>query len=211
MCCKATLHRLRYRLRKELKSGTSGKSRMTSGGVREKNSINGCMAAASMPVCCRALTAANNSIEQRSADLISRADNQPNSKILRRAQRLQEWAKSLVVSTVFENIIMLLIILNTLGLAVIHYDQPDMMTDVLTVCERVFTGVFLLEAVLKIIGLGSDYFRDTANVFDFFVTVLSCVSLFDFSGGGFSALRSLRAFRGLRVARVLRKFPVVMR
>ena len=77
--------------------------------------------------------------------------------------------------------------------------------------ERVFTGVFLLEAVVKIIGLGLDYFRDTANVFDFFVTILSCVSLFDFSGGGFSALRSLRAFRGLRVARVLRKFPVVMR
>ena len=164
-----------------------------------------------MMLCYRALTAANDSIEQRSTDLLSNVGSKSSSKIATWAQKQRELLKALVVSSEFENVLLVLILFNTLCLAVVHYDQPDVMTNILELLEIIFTALFVLEAVMKIVGLGFDYFRDKANVFDFFVTSLSCLSLLDFSGGGFSALRSMRVFRGLRVARVLRQFPVVMR
>ena len=128
-----------------------------------------------------------------------------------RFQQLQSTTHTLVVSTAFDHVIMAAIALNTVCLAVTHYQQPELMTTILEFAEYAFTGLFLLEAGLKILGLGpAQYFSDAACVFDFAITVLSFVSLFKLAGN-ISALRTLRVFRALRIARILRRFPVVVR
>lgn len=47
--------------------------------------------------------------------------------------------------------------------------------DTLEVINIMFTTVFTLEAIVKIVGLRWHYFRRTWNVFDFIVVVLSIV------------------------------------
>ena len=128
-----------------------------------------------------------------------------------RFQELQSATRTLVVSTAFDHVIMMAITLNTMCLAVTHYQQPKLMTDILEFAEYAFTGLFLLEAGLKILGLGpARYFSDAACIFDLSITVLSFISVI-YSAGNISALRTLRVFRALRVARILRRFPVVVR
>ena len=67
-------------------------------------------------------------------------------------------------------------------------------------CNTAFVGVFALEALLKLIGLGPTYyFYLDWNKFDFLVVVMSLVSMVD-TGGGYG----LTALRIIRVARLLR-------
>ena len=40
-----------------------------------------------------------------------------------------------------------------------------------------FTGVFTLELLIKITGLGVQYFRDGANIFDFIITIGAVVGV----------------------------------
>lgn len=50
------------------------------------------------------------------------------------------------------------------------------MSAVLDVTNYVFSAIFFVEAVLKLIGYGSSYFNNAWNKFDFFVVA---TSLFD--------------------------------
>lgn len=65
-----------------------------------------------------------------------------------------------------------------------------------------------MDMVLKIIGMGfKDYLKDTMNVFDSFIVILSIAELiiFGYDGGSaISAFRSVRIFRTFRVLRVTR-------
>ena len=120
--------------------------------------------------------------------------------------------RGLVSTSAFDQLVMVAIGLNTLCLAVVHYNQPVSMTEALDWLEYAFTAVFMLEAFLKLFGLGfGDYFSSGSNIFDFVITMLSFVSLFDFGAGNVSSLRTLRVFRALRMTRILRRFPVIMR
>ena len=77
------------------------------------------------------------------------------------------------VSTKFELCIVVTILLNMVTMAVEHYNQTDTVTDVLKILNVLFTVIFTLEAVVKIIGLRLHYFRIGWNVFDFIVVILS--------------------------------------
>lgn len=50
------------------------------------------------------------------------------------------------------------------------------MSQVLDYIGIAFTFVFLVETVIKIIGLGLLYFKFSANIFDFLVTIISVVA-----------------------------------
>jgi len=76
----------------------------------------------------------------------------------------------------------------------------------------IFTVVFLVEAICKLIAFGKTYFNNSWNKFDFFVV---CASIFDILlkllediGGGNNVLavgpQLARIMRVLRVTRVLR-------
>lgn len=58
-------------------------------------------------------------------------------------------------------------------MAVDHYNQTQMVADVLAMLNILFVVIFTLEAIVKIVGLRWHYFTMPWNVFDFVVVVLS--------------------------------------
>ena len=75
----------------------------------------------------------------------------------------------------------------------------------LFVINIIFTTIFVVEGVLKMVGLGMKVFvKDKFNLFDAIVIVLSIVEigLSDGNeGGGLSALRAFRLFRIFKIFR----------
>jgi len=74
------------------------------------------------------------------------------------------------------------------------------------------TTLFTIEMCLKIVSLGfwmdeGSYLRNSWNVLDFIVVVISIISTFSSSNSDLKALRSLRALRGLRPLRVINRAP----
>ncbi|CAM9274822.1 unnamed protein product, partial [Heterosigma akashiwo] len=121
----------------------------------------------------------------------------------------------LVTAKGFTNFVTLLIVLNTVVLAMDVYVPPDETNALLTYTEAAnfaLTLMFALEMVLKVVALGlRDYCSDTFNLFDGFIVIISFIELGgsppsflggDASGGGaMSVLRSLRLFRIFKLAR----------
>ncbi|KAK0151458.1 Voltage-dependent L-type calcium channel subunit alpha-1D [Merluccius polli] len=83
-----------------------------------------------------------------------------------------------VNSTGFEYVMFVLIILNTLCLAIQHYKQSDMFRSAMDILNMVFTGVFTVEMVLKLIAFKPrGYIGDAWNVFDALVVIGSVVDI----------------------------------
>uniref|UniRef100_A0A803TGT8 Voltage-dependent N-type calcium channel subunit alpha n=1 Tax=Anolis carolinensis TaxID=28377 RepID=A0A803TGT8_ANOCA len=112
-----------------------------------------------------------------------------------------------VVSPPFEYFIMVMIALNTIVLMMKFYGAPDPYEDMLKCLNIVFTSMFSLECVLKIIAFGAlNYFRDAWNIFDF-VTVLGSITdiLVTEIADNFINLSFLRLFRAARLIKLLRQ------
>nr|XP_020668758.1 voltage-dependent N-type calcium channel subunit alpha-1B isoform X8 [Pogona vitticeps] len=114
-----------------------------------------------------------------------------------------------VVSPPFEYFIMVMIALNTIVLMMKFYDAPEPYENMLKCLNIVFTSMFSLECVLKIIAFGAlNYFRDAWNIFDF-VTVLGSITdilvteIADTDN--FINLSFLRLFRAARLIKLLRQ------
>ncbi|XP_021572820.1 voltage-dependent N-type calcium channel subunit alpha-1B-like, partial [Carlito syrichta] len=91
-------------------------------------------------------------------------------------QSFQYKTWTFVVSPPFEYFIMAMIALNTAVLMMKFYDAPYEYELMLKCLNIVFTSMFSMECVLKIIAFGVlNYFRDAWNVFDF-VTVLGSIT-----------------------------------
>uniref|UniRef100_A0A3B4ZP08 Voltage-dependent L-type calcium channel subunit alpha n=1 Tax=Stegastes partitus TaxID=144197 RepID=A0A3B4ZP08_9TELE len=83
-----------------------------------------------------------------------------------------------VNSTGFEYIMFVLIMLNTLCLAVQHYGQSTLFNYVMDILNMVFTAVFTVEMVLKLIAFKPrHYFADAWNTFDALIVVGSVVDI----------------------------------
>ncbi|KAA0705626.1 Voltage-dependent P/Q-type calcium channel subunit alpha-1A [Triplophysa tibetana] len=112
-----------------------------------------------------------------------------------------------VVSPPFEYTIMALIALNTIVLMMKYYEASDAYETVLAILNIVFTSLFSMECILKIIAFGVlNYFKDAWNIFDC-VTVLGSVTdiLVTELGNNFINLSFLRLFRAARLIKLLRQ------
>ncbi|XP_053523820.1 voltage-dependent N-type calcium channel subunit alpha-1B [Artibeus jamaicensis] len=122
-------------------------------------------------------------------------------------QSFQYKTWTFVVSPPFEYFIMAMIALNTVVLMMKFYDAPDEYELMLKCLNMVFTSMFSMECVLKIIAFGVlNYFRDAWNVFDF-VTVLGSITdiLVTEIANNFINLSFLRLFRAARLVKLLRQ------
>ncbi|KAF7248946.1 Voltage-dependent P/Q-type calcium channel subunit alpha-1A [Varanus komodoensis] len=107
-----------------------------------------------------------------------------------------------VVSPPFEYTIMAMIALNTIVLMMKYYNATSIYDYLLKMFNIVFTALFSLECILKIIAFGLlNYFRDAWNIFDF-VTVLGSIT--DILNN-FINLSFLRLFRAARLIKLLRQ------
>uniref|UniRef100_A0A8C9SZ50 Voltage-dependent N-type calcium channel subunit alpha n=1 Tax=Scleropages formosus TaxID=113540 RepID=A0A8C9SZ50_SCLFO len=112
-----------------------------------------------------------------------------------------------VVSPPFEYSIMAMIALNTVVLMMKFYGAPEVYEAMLKYLNIVFTALFSLECILKIIAFGPlNYLKDAWNVFDF-VTVLGSITdiLVTEIKHKLINLSFLRLFRAARLIKLLRQ------
>ncbi|XP_010284599.1 PREDICTED: voltage-dependent L-type calcium channel subunit alpha-1C, partial [Phaethon lepturus] len=84
-----------------------------------------------------------------------------------------------VNSTYFEYLMFVLILkLNTICLATQHYGQSCMFKEAMNILNMLFTGLFTVEMVLKLIAFKpKGYFSDPWNVFDFLIVIGSIIDV----------------------------------
>ncbi|XP_073086822.1 voltage-dependent L-type calcium channel subunit alpha-1D isoform X7 [Manis javanica] len=83
-----------------------------------------------------------------------------------------------VNSSPFEYMMFVLIMLNTLCLAMQHYEQSKMFNNAMDILNMVFTGVFTVEMVLKVIAFKpKGYFSDAWNTFDSLIVMGSIIDV----------------------------------
>uniref|UniRef100_A0A672Y2W7 Voltage-dependent T-type calcium channel subunit alpha n=1 Tax=Sphaeramia orbicularis TaxID=375764 RepID=A0A672Y2W7_9TELE len=121
--------------------------------------------------------------------------------------RMKLWA--IVESKYFNRGIMIAILINTISMGIEHHEQPEELTNVLEICNIVFTSMFSLEMILKLTAFGSfNYLRNPYNVFDGIIVIISVCEIIGQSDGGLSVLRT---FRLLRVLKLVRFMPALRR
>jgi voltage-dependent calcium channel L type alpha-1D len=83
-----------------------------------------------------------------------------------------------VTSQPFEYAIFILIMINTITLAMKFYRQPKEYTEALDILNMIFTAVFALEFVFKLAAFRfKNYFGDAWNVFDFIIVLGSFIDI----------------------------------
>ncbi|KAL1020919.1 hypothetical protein UPYG_G00006400 [Umbra pygmaea] len=84
----------------------------------------------------------------------------------------------IVTSCYFEYLMFFLIILNTLCLGMQHCNQSDHVTKLSDTLNLIFTVLFTLEMILKLMAFNAKgYFGDPWNVFDFLIVIGSIVDV----------------------------------
>ncbi|XP_025767711.1 voltage-dependent N-type calcium channel subunit alpha-1B isoform X8 [Oreochromis niloticus] len=136
-----------------------------------------------------------------------KSKNESSSYLRRKEKRIRFTIRRLVKSQSFYWTVLCLVGLNTLCVAIVHYDQPEWLTYALYLAEFVFLGLFLVEMSMKMYGLGpQNYFHSSFNCFDFGVIIGSIfevvwAAMKPGASFGISVLRALRLLRIFKVTK----------
>ncbi|XP_075241341.1 muscle calcium channel subunit alpha-1-like isoform X7 [Convolutriloba macropyga] len=118
-------------------------------------------------------------------------------------QQLKIW--KLVTSQPFEYLLFILIMVNTIFLAMKFHNQPKAYEGVLDIMNMVFTVLFTIEFVLKVIAFNpKNYFNDSWNVFDFIIVLGSVIDITYSEWNPDANLVSINFFRLFRVMRLVK-------
>ncbi|XP_016099824.1 voltage-dependent N-type calcium channel subunit alpha-1B-like, partial [Sinocyclocheilus grahami] len=138
---------------------------------------------------------------------VKSSKNESSSYFRRKEKRFRFFIRRMVKAQSFYWTVLCIVGLNTLCVAIVHYDQPDWLTYALYLAEFVFLGLFLIEMSLKMYGLGPrTYFHSSFNCFDFGVIVGSIFEVIwaavkPGASFGISVLRALRLLRIFKVTK----------
>ena len=118
----------------------------------------------------------------------------------------------------FDNFILFVIIVNSLFMAAYDYADRDGIYEwnrISEKVEKIFTVIFIIEFLIKIIAMGfvvhrNSYLRDPWNWLDF-VVVMTAVFEFLTGGGSDTGITALRALRVLRPLRSINAYPSMKR
>ncbi|XP_041974501.1 voltage-dependent calcium channel type A subunit alpha-1 isoform X11 [Aricia agestis] len=122
----------------------------------------------------------------------------------RAEKRFRFWIRHTVKTQWFYWFVIVLVLFNTICVAVEHYKQPKYLTSFLYYAEFVFLGLFMMEMWIKMYALGPRiYFESSFNRFDCVVISGSIFEVIwsEVKGGSFG-LSVLRALRLLRIFKV---------
>ena len=81
----------------------------------------------------------------------------------------------MILSAKFETVTMILIFINIVIMMTQHYKQSDDITCMLRIVNLIFTIIFTIELIMRVIALRYQYFLDRWNVFDFLIVLFSLV------------------------------------
>ncbi|KAL2804041.1 sodium channel protein type 5 subunit alpha isoform b [Daubentonia madagascariensis] len=120
---------------------------------------------------------------------------------------IKQKVKFLVTDPFADLTITMCIVLNTLFMALEHYNMTTEFEEMLQVGNLVFTGIFTAEMTFKIIALDPYYyFQQGWNIFDSIIVILSLMEL---GLSRMSNLSVLRSFRLLRVFKLAKSWPTL--
>ncbi|XP_012892441.1 PREDICTED: voltage-dependent T-type calcium channel subunit alpha-1G isoform X19 [Dipodomys ordii] len=112
--------------------------------------------------------------------------------------------RKIVDSKYFGRGIMIAILVNTLSMGIEYHEQPEELTNALEISNIVFTSLFALEMLLKLLVYGPfGYIKNPYNIFDGVIVVISVWEIVGQQGGGLSVLRTFRLMRVLKLVRFL--------
>ncbi|XP_064818471.1 voltage-dependent T-type calcium channel subunit alpha-1H-like isoform X4 [Oncorhynchus masou masou] len=136
---------------------------------------------------------------------VKRASN----RLLELGTGFRDRLKCIVDSKYFNRGIMTSILINTLSMGIEYHQQPVQLTDVLEISNIVFTCMFLLEMMFKLLAFGLfGYIKNPYNIFDGIIVIISVWEIVGQADGGLSVLRT---FRLLRVLKLVRFLPALRR
>ncbi|XP_070508041.1 voltage-dependent T-type calcium channel subunit alpha-1G isoform X8 [Chironomus tepperi] len=132
---------------------------------------------------------------------------------------IRKYIKRLVDHKYFQQGILLAILINTLSMGIEYHNQPEELTAIVETSNIVFSAIFAVEMLLKIIAEGPfKYISNGFNVFDGVIVILSAVELCQSfvreagaAANGSSGLSVLRTFRLLRILKLVRFMPNLRR
>ncbi|XP_049576460.1 voltage-dependent T-type calcium channel subunit alpha-1H isoform X2 [Syngnathus scovelli] len=116
---------------------------------------------------------------------------------------------SVCTSHYLDLFITIIIFTNLLTMSMEHYKQPQYLVEILKYCNYVFTLVFVIEAVLKLVALGlRRFFKDRWNQLDLAIVLLSIMGItleeIDLNASLPINPTIIRIMRVLRITRVLK-------
>ncbi|XP_073902125.1 voltage-dependent T-type calcium channel subunit alpha-1G isoform X15 [Castor canadensis] len=130
-------------------------------------------------------------------------DTEPNS-VLAFWRLICDTFRKIVDSKYFGRGIMIAILVNTLSMGIEYHEQPEELTNALEISNIVFTSLFALEMLLKLLVYGPfGYIKNPYNIFDGVIVVISVWEIVGQQGGGLSVLRTFRLMRVLKLVRFL--------
>eukprot|EP00730_Choanoeca_flexa_P005210 TRINITY_DN11905_c0_g1_i8.p1 TRINITY_DN11905_c0_g1~~TRINITY_DN11905_c0_g1_i8.p1 ORF type:complete len:1294 (+),score=208.14 TRINITY_DN11905_c0_g1_i8:212-3883(+) len=120
------------------------------------------------------------------------------------------WCHMLTYHEWFEYGIMAVIMLNLFVLCMEHYQQSEQWETFQLAMNVIFNSIFVAEAIIKLTALGSTYFKDSWNIFDFGIVIIGliglCLDLLATSVGvNTTVLRVLRMSRIVRILRLVKR------
>ncbi|KFP84358.1 Voltage-dependent T-type calcium channel subunit alpha-1I, partial [Acanthisitta chloris] len=147
--------------------------------------------------------------QQRSRRRRKKKKPKERNKVVRLWKAFGSKLKRIVESKYFNRGIMIAILINTLSMGIEYHEQPDELTNALEISNIVFTSMFALEMLLKLLAFGIfGYIKNPYNIFDGIIVVISVWEIIGQSDGGLSVLRT---FRLLRVLKLVRFMPALRR
>ncbi|XP_067275630.1 voltage-dependent T-type calcium channel subunit alpha-1H isoform X2 [Pseudorasbora parva] len=168
----------------------------------------------SCPYCARALETIDLELTDSEGEMVFHGaePSRTNTLGIRLPQYWENFRDKLtqiVDSKYFNQGIMFAILVNTLSMGIEHHDQPDVLTTILEISNIVFTSMFVLEMLFKLLAFGTfKYIKNPYNIFDGIIVVISVWEIVGQADGGLSVLRT---FRLLRVLKLVRFLPALRR
>ncbi|XP_060805800.1 sodium channel protein 60E isoform X2 [Amyelois transitella] len=114
--------------------------------------------------------------------------------------QFQNCLYGIVKDPLFELFITTCIVLNTLFLALEHHGMSENVRQALDIGNKVFTSIFTLECMMKVMAMSKDFFACGWNIFDLIIVSASLLDLIFELVDGLSVLRGLRLLRVLKLA-----------
>ncbi|XP_014366903.2 voltage-dependent T-type calcium channel subunit alpha-1G isoform X2 [Papilio machaon] len=167
--------------------------------------------------CCADLIAAEAAAKETRKSRVCNLCSTFWKRISKFLSLLRKHIKTVVNHKYFQQGILLAILINTLSMGIEYHNQPEELTVIVEISNVVFSAIFAIEMVLKIIAEGPfKYISNGFNVFDGIIVILSAFELAHSFGNdkdmaGSSGLSVLRTFRLLRILKLVRFMPNLRR
>lgn len=135
--------------------------------------------------------------------------SKPEVKFLSTGNKLKDACHSIAMNSMFDTFIFFCIVLNTICLGLTWHGEPPFLKLVLDQFNLIFTGIYTIECIIKLIAFNLEYFQDGWNNFDFVIVIAAWaglivqkVSTVDLGG----STSVIRAFRISRIFKIIKKY-----